>query len=394
MADYSIDEDYEDVESGNLSDEEDIKNVDTKSIIVYARDWTIDTLCKQIERGNINLNPAFQRRNAWNDDKRSKLIESIMIGYPVPEIILAEDMERKRTFIVIDGKQRILTLAGFINPEKYKYWDNPKLKGLKILKDFNGKTYQDFNSNFEIKTEFENSSLRCSVITNYKNKNGDDSVLYDLFYRLNSGSVKLSTQELRQSLYIGDFSNWLISITSIKSEIHQVMKLSMADKRMRDAEMLLRLLAFKMNAKQYKGNLKQFLDDSMRDFNSNWVKLQQTIEDNYKEIIEALKKLHAVFGDFDKVGRRYINKEYEKKFNRVILEVQVLYFIQIPKQNNIEINKSKFIDLYKKLCNDTDFRRAVEGSTKTVESYNIRYNKFLNIMQDAFVYDFKNPLLQ
>lgn len=168
----------------------------------------------------------------------------------------------------------------------------------------------------------------------------------------------------------------------------------MADKRMRDAEMLLRLLAFKMNAKQYKGNLKQFLDDSMRDFNSNWVKLQQTIEDNYKEIIEALKKLHAVFGDFDKVGRRYINNEYEKKFNRVILEVQVLYFIQIPKQNNIEINKSKFIDLYKKLCNDTDFRRAVEGSTKTVESYNIRYNKFLNIMQDAFVYDFKNPLLQ
>ena len=148
--------------------------------------------------------------------------------------------------------------------------------------------------------------------------------------------------------------------------------------------MLLRLLAFKMNAKQYKGNLKQFLDDSMRDFNSNWVKLQQTIEDNYKEIIEALKSYMLFLEILTKLVDDTLIMNMKKKFNRVILEVQVLYFIQIPKQNNIEINKSKFIDLYKKLCNDTDFRRAVEGSTKTVESYNIRYNKFLNIMQDAF----------
>lgn len=89
--------DLTEIEVDNEEDEEELGKIDTKDIIVYARDWTIDTIYQQIDNGNIDLNPAFQRRNAWTDDKRSKLIESIMIGYPIPEIVLAEDMKHKRT---------------------------------------------------------------------------------------------------------------------------------------------------------------------------------------------------------------------------------------------------------------------------------------------------------
>lgn len=92
------------------------------NLIVFSRDWTVATILNQIEQGNIDLNPGFQRRNAWNDKKRSKLIESIMIGYPIPEIVLAEDKNKRNSFIVIDGKQRLLTIAGFKNPEAYQYW--------------------------------------------------------------------------------------------------------------------------------------------------------------------------------------------------------------------------------------------------------------------------------
>lgn len=86
-----------------FQDDDDIQlsSQDT-NLIVYSRDWTIQTIIDQIEQGNIELNPGFQRRNAWNDNKRSKLIESILIGYPVPEIVLAEDKHRKKSFIVID----------------------------------------------------------------------------------------------------------------------------------------------------------------------------------------------------------------------------------------------------------------------------------------------------
>lgn len=121
----------------NQENSEELQNVDVSDVVVYARDWTIETIFNQINIENIDLNPKFQRRNAWNDDKRSKLIESIIMGYPVPEIVLAENPNKKRSFIVIDGKQRLLTLAGFINNDKYKYWDRPILKGLKVLNDLN-----------------------------------------------------------------------------------------------------------------------------------------------------------------------------------------------------------------------------------------------------------------
>ncbi len=103
-------------------------------VVVYARDWTIETIFNQINIENIDLNPKFQRRNAWNDDKRSKLIRINHNGVSCPEIVLAENPNKKRSFIVIDGKQRLLTLAGFIDNNKYKYWDKPVLKRIESVK--------------------------------------------------------------------------------------------------------------------------------------------------------------------------------------------------------------------------------------------------------------------
>ena len=72
-----------------------LKPKDISDLVVYSRDWTVETIVNQIKKSNIDLNPKFQRRNAWNDDRRSKLIESLIIGIPVPEIVLAEDVKKK-----------------------------------------------------------------------------------------------------------------------------------------------------------------------------------------------------------------------------------------------------------------------------------------------------------
>src|SRR5437764_436271 len=129
-------------DDGNWNDDvlEGIHPTDLKSLVVYSRDWTIETINNQIEQKNIDLNPEFQRRNAWTDDKRSRLIESLIIGIPVPEIVLAEHPKKKKSFIVIDGKQRLLTIAGYIDP-KIPYWKRPKLGKLVIRKDLNGVSY-------------------------------------------------------------------------------------------------------------------------------------------------------------------------------------------------------------------------------------------------------------
>src|SRR6266480_1757166 len=108
-------------EDWNAEIEEDIRAGDYGSLVIYSRDWTIETINNQIVQGNVDLNPKFQRRNAWTDDRRSKLIESLIIGLPVPEIVLAEHPVKQKSFIVIDGKQRLLTIAGFIDPT-IAYW--------------------------------------------------------------------------------------------------------------------------------------------------------------------------------------------------------------------------------------------------------------------------------
>ena len=75
---------------------EDISTEGESELVVYSRDWTIATILSQIEQKNIDLNPKFQRRNAWNDSRRSMLIESLVAGLPVPEIVLAEDPKKKK----------------------------------------------------------------------------------------------------------------------------------------------------------------------------------------------------------------------------------------------------------------------------------------------------------
>ena len=104
-----------------------------EGITIGSRDWTVETVITQIQKGNIELNPKFQRRNAWDDIKRSRLIESLILGMPVPEIVLAEDPNRKGSFFVIDGKQRLTSIIGFVESEnsKFQYWNDAKLQGLK-----------------------------------------------------------------------------------------------------------------------------------------------------------------------------------------------------------------------------------------------------------------------
>ena len=317
----------------NLLDSEDIRDVNASDVIVYARDWTIETIYNQINIGNIDLNPKFQRRNAWNDVKRSQLVESIIIGYPIPEIVLAEDPSKKRSFIVIDGKQRLLTIAGFVDNEKYKYWDTPRLKKLNVLADLNKKTYLDLDE--KSRREFDNSSLRCTVITNYS----DIQVLYDI-------------------------------------------------------ENLLRLFAFVLYSNEYRGNLRKFLDDKMQYITSNWKDMRTSIEDLYNQINKTIDLLKEVLGDYKFIGRKLEEEDsFSSRFNKVLFEVEIFYFIHLD--NSILEKKAEFKRRLHQLCaSDADFKDSIESSTKNLENYKIRYSKFQDIINNSFNMNLSiNPFL-
>ena len=368
-------------------DFDDIENKGTKNnLIVYSRDWTVATILNQIEQGNIDLNPGFQRRNAWTDAKRSKLIESILIGFPIPEIVLAENNEKRNSFIVIDGKQRLLTIAAFKNPEKYQYWDRkiPKTAGLKS--QYDGITFLDISNDSDALRTFENSALRCTVISNYQKE--DD--LYDIFYRLNSGSTPLSSQELRQALNKGPFSNYLVQVTEEDNILRKVMNIKEPDNRLRDIEVLLRCMSFIEYGNNYKGNLLHFLDETTKLFNKRWNNDSDYIEELKNIVLNTVEKLVKVFGDANAVARKYKNGEQKTQFNRVILEVLVFFFSNIEEDKLTDDNNMLFLRKYKELFdNDFDFQATIDGSTKNLENYNIRYSRLQDIVNESYDLELK-----
>lgn len=375
---FDIDNDIlksnEDLIDNNLDDlmAGDIKN--------YARDWTVQTICDQILQGNIDLNPKFQRRNAWNDQKRSRLIESLMLRLPVPEIVLAEHSDTPNTYIVLDGKQRLLTIMGFIYPEENKYWDSPKLQKLEILKNLENKSYNDFeNGTLEFKRSFQNASIRCTVIFGYKK----DDLLYQIFYRLNSGAEPLSMQELRQALRKGKFSDYLMSTTNEFQPIHRVMGLDGPDKRLVDAEIILKFIAIKMFGTEYSGNLKQFLDEKMNLLNKHWNEYEKVVKMEYELFNKALALLEKLLG-LDNIARL----AGKNPFNRNILETQAYYFsflLQTLTEDDILTKKTAFIASYREICaNNQDFSKSLNSNTTSTKNYAIRFEAFARLVQQVF----------
>lgn len=351
-----------------------------ESLVVYSRDWTVETILRQIEQDNIDLSPGFQRRNAWNDVKRSKLIESLIIGVPVPEIVLAEDLSKRKSFIVIDGKQRLLALAGFANPEKYTSWDRPVLKGLNTRRDLNQRSYADIQGQSDDYRQLMNADIRCTVISNYRNV----SVLYDIFYRLNTGSVPLSSQELRQVLNRGPFAEFLIQSTNESLPLHQVLNLSGPDNRLRDAEIALRYIAFSLFGHAYGGNLTPFLDDCMGKINKDWADYEGKVRSIFSEMNDSTQALIDFIG-VKKVGRKYSQGEWENRFNRALFEVEAFYFSRVPNDVLTKYDSEQFILRFEGFCQESaEFLDSIETSTKNLQKYRRRYELFQEFINATF----------
>ena len=359
---------------------------DLNSLVVYSRDWTVETIYNQIKQKNIDLNPQFQRRNAWNDDKKTRLIESLITGMPVPEVVFAEHPKKKRSFIVIDGKQRLLTIAGFMNPA-LEYWRKPALKGtqLTVRQDLDGLTYERMEGESvyadELR-EFLNADMRCTVVSNYNSA----EILYNIFYRLNTGSVPLSSQELRQALNKGPFADYLMEITSKLQPIHRVLKRNEPDPRLRDVEMIVRFIAFVMFSGEYRGNLRRFLDDKMKYITEHWNECRERVEQVYSDFNRSIGKLEEILGR-ENIGRIYPPHRWGGTLNKTLFEVEAYYFMHLD-DKVINGKEQHFRTELEKFCGENiSFRESIQIATTNPERYTSRYTLFCEFINKTFETD-------
>ncbi|MFM7363400.1 MAG: DUF262 domain-containing protein [Cuspidothrix sp.] len=339
-------------------------------IIVSGSDWTTATICDQIVRSNIQLSPRFQRRDAWSISRKSRFIESLILGFPVPQIVLAVKSTEKGKFIVIDGKQRLLTILQFYGRSEETINNSFALKNLEFRRDLIGKKYDDFQNDVLLSSELnalDNQTIRTILIRNFPSEN----LLYKIFLRLNVENTPLSPQELRQALHPGDFINFLDDKSVESPALRKILKSLNPDFRMRDVELLLRYVGFHYFLSEYRGNLKKFLDMTCEKLNQDWDKKQDDIKNLVNEFEEAVQTTIDIFGDnFSRMWSSN-DKKYQNQFNRAILDVMVFYFKDENIRKSAERHKAQVEDAFKQLCLNIKFREAVERRTQNIpETYN------------------------
>lgn len=348
--------------------------------VVWATDWTTETILAQLERGNIELNPRFQRRDAWTLPRKSKFIESLVLGLPVPQIVLAEKHTHRGQYIVLDGKQRLLSLLQFQGRATESKHNSFTLSGLEILqRELGGRGFANIERDpllSEYYNAFINQPIRALIIRNWP----DELFLHVVFLRLNTGSVKLSSQELRQALFPGEFSNFADDSARASSALKKLLHLTEPDFRMRDVEILVRHLAFKHFLPEYRGEMKVFLDDACRRFNSEWVTRSTELNADVQQFEESIVALGKIFGE-DNVAKRPVTSG-RRPFNRAIFDVQVHYLtnpaVRAAAIKNKTRVKEAFTELWKR---DDDFVRSVESTTKTIEATSKRFTAWGEVLQ-------------
>lgn len=362
-----------------------------RDAVLYGTDWTVRTLLQQIEQGNIDLSPDFQRRDAWSLRNKSRFIESVALQLPIPQIVLAERKEQRGTYIVLDGKQRLLTLAQFAGefPADHPVWDESqrtaplRLSGLRVLTDLNGKTYKDITASpdlAQIRTQFDNHTIRSALIRNWP----DEDYLYEVFIRLNTGSVRLSPQELRQAMKPGPFTEFLATKSAKSTIIQKILGLSAPDFRMRDVDLLLRFIAFLSRLSMYRGNLKQFLDDTHEFYNANWDIEQSAVEKLVDRIEDGLEFLSLTFKNERHVGRRYVADDFESPVNRAVLDVQIASVFDINVRCAVEKGQLDLKETFRLMSiRDHEFGQAVAGTTKSITSIRTRYNSWRTALEEV-----------
>lgn len=355
---------------------------------ISSSDWTTETIISQLRKGNIYLDPDFQRRDAWTIQRKSKYIESLILGIPTPQIILAERKEKRGSYIVIDGKQRLLSLRQFAAKPNDSEFAGFRLKGLEARTDLNNHSYDEIISQLidSPASEFDNATIRTVVIKSWKN----EDFLYEVFLRINSGSVQLSPQELRQALHPGPFTKTLNEFAINSQILKEMLGLKGPDFRMRDNEIVLRFIAFKLFLEDYNGNLKSILDDTTLELNFHWDRYKNTISNLFNDLERSILTTQKIFGK--NAFKKWNGYNFETRINRAVFDV-ISYFFCDPAICDAALNKTDdIVTAFKELCEDRKFSSAISGTTKSHEAVHLRFNLWASALSNILKANLRAPI--
>lgn len=230
-------------------------------IASYPSDLTLSVLSEMWKNGDIVI-PEFQRNFVWNMDQSSLLIESFLLGLPVPQVFFYVDHENKN--LVIDGQQRLLSVVYYLDGHFGSESIHGKqqvfrLSGLDNRSPFAKKRFVDLDETSQRK--LKGAVLRAINIRQLDPK-GEHTSIYHIFERLNTGGTPLKPQEIRNCVFRGGFATLLKDLNTDKNWRKILGKLTL-DKHQKDVELLLRIFALSQAWSKYEKPMKEYLNRAM-----------------------------------------------------------------------------------------------------------------------------------
>jgi hypothetical protein len=248
-------------------------------------DIQLQQLLTMLEQGQIWVAPAYQRQFRWDNQRCSQLIESLMLGIPIPNLFMATNADN--TWEVVDGLQRMSAIVKFAGSSELRAKLNLKealtLEGLQKIGKFNNANFDDLPPH--IQQHIRTRPLKVVTL----NDKSDMVVRFDLFERLNTGGIVLTKQEIRSCVYQGKFADKLDELSRTK-DFKTVVKLT--EKQSADGtaeECVLRFYAFADRYKRFEHSVEEFLNEYMRDASKKFDLEAREVE--FKSVFRELAKL-------------------------------------------------------------------------------------------------------
>jgi uncharacterized protein with ParB-like and HNH nuclease domain len=314
-------------------------------IASYGADFDVEGFVKRLERGDVSI-PDFQRDYVWTINDASRFIESLLLGLPVPGVFLAKEKDSNK-LLVIDGQQRLKTLQFF-----YKGVFNPKkedktrrvFKLSNVQSQFTDRTYDELEENDRVKL---NDSIIHATIIKQEMPENDDTSIYHVFERLNSGGRKLTAQEIRSALYHGNF----IDIVSELNR-HEWWRtiFGKPHSRLKDIELIIRFLALFIEGSTYKKPMNEFLNKFAAEYRN--------------KSPEELKHFVIIFQDTINLIYQHIGTDafkIERGVNAAVFDSVMVGVAYNISNNKIVPDRLKYN--YIKLLANNDYQKSVFQST-------------------------------
>jgi hypothetical protein len=342
---------------------------DPSTIDVVTQIRTVDLLLTRLREKELDLSPDFQRRaNIWDENRKSSLIESMLLRIPIPSLYVSEDKDG--TYTVVDGLQRLCAIAHFVDTaalnKAVKARLNPlRLTGLQSF-DYKNKSFAELPR--PLQRRISETELTLHVIR--ASTPGD--VKFNIFSRINQGGLPLTSQEIRNAIFAGDWRKKVRELAESKAFVtateHKV-----NGERMQDMELVLRFIAHHTFDKERRDdqNLDEFLNETVEKRAPQWN--DQAWKNIETAFYGALAAARRIFGKY--AFRKYYQGWGRSPINRGLFETETVVLARY-KSHQIDTLADRSDGVYKKFlelfANDDDLKKALLYATGRGSSTNKR----------------------